>query len=176
MLHAIGDAEPRVAKGAFVAWNAEVAGDATIGEDSSIWFGVTVRADMAPIRIGSGTNIQDGSVVHVADETPCVVGDRVTVGHGVILHGCEVGDDCLVGMGATLLNGSRIGPGSIVAAGALVTQGKAFPPRSMIMGSPAKAVRTISDEELERIRRNGLEYVAMARETASYRRIDGDDD
>ncbi|PKL23786.1 MAG: gamma carbonic anhydrase family protein [Spirochaetae bacterium HGW-Spirochaetae-3] len=172
MIHAIGDAEPVVAPDAFVAWNAEVAGDAVIGEGSSVWFGVTVRADIAEVRIGAGSNLQDGTVVHVNVDVPCIVGDNVTVGHRAILHGCVVGDDCLIGMGAVLLNGSEIGPGSIVGAGSLVTQGKRFPARSMIMGSPARLVREVSDEEYEHNLANAREYVRLAREARGYRRLD----
>lgn len=172
MIHAIGDAEPAVAPDAFVAWNAEVAGDAVIGALSSVWFGAVVRADIAEVRIGSGSNLQDGAVVHVNVGQPCVVGDNVTVGHRAILHGCAVGDGCLVGMGAILLNGSEIGPGSIVGAGSLVTQGKRFPARSMIMGSPAKLVREVTDAEYEHNLSNAREYVRLAREAAGYRRLD----
>jgi len=172
MIHAIGDSEPAVAPDAFVAWNAEVAGDAAVGAGSSVWFGAVVRADIAEVRIGSGSNLQDGAVVHVNAGQPCVVGDYVTVGHRAILHGCVVGDGCLVGMGAILLNGSEIGPGSIVGAGSLVTQGKRFPARSMIMGSPARLVREVTDEEYEHNLGNAREYVRLAREAAGYRRLD----
>lgn len=173
MIHAIDDKEPRIAEGSFVAWNAEVAGDATIGKDASVWFGTTIRADIAPVSIGEGSNLQDGVVVHVNVGQPCAVGDRVTVGHRAIIHGCTIGDDCLVGMGAILLNGSEIGAGSIVGAGALVTQGKRFPPRSLVMGSPARLIREVSDEEYAHNLANAREYVQLARKASGYRRIDG---
>lgn len=172
MIHAIGDMEPRVAESAFVAWNAEVAGDVDLGDGSSVWFGATVRADIAPVRVGPGSNLQDGVVVHVNTDAPCVVGADVTVGHRAVLHGCVVGDGCLVGMGAVLLNGSEIGPGSIVAACSLVTQGKRFPARSMIMGSPARLVREVTDAEYAHNLENAREYVRLAREAGAYRRLD----
>jgi len=172
MVHAIGNLVPAVAASAFIAWNAEVAGDASIGEGSSVWFGTTVRADIASVRIGSGSNLQDGVVVHVNSDTPCLVGDDVTVGHRAILHGCVVGNGSLIGMGAILLNGSEVGPGSIVGAGALVTQGKRFPPRSLLMGSPARLIREVTDEEYARNLENAHEYVQLARDTKDYRRVD----
>lgn len=172
MVHAIGDMEPSIAESAFIAWNAEVAGDAVIGEGASVWFGTTVRADIAPVRIGAGSNLQDGVVVHVNTDTPCIVGSNVTVGHRAVLHGCTVGDDCLIGMGAVLLNGSEIGPGSIVAACSLVTQGKKFPPRSLIMGSPARVAREVTDEEYAHTLENSRAYVELARGAREYRRVD----
>ncbi|PKL07829.1 MAG: gamma carbonic anhydrase family protein, partial [Spirochaetae bacterium HGW-Spirochaetae-7] len=120
MIHAIGGDEPDIDASAFVAWNAEVAGDVSIGKDASIWFGTIIRADIAAVTIGAGTNLQDGVVVHVNRNQPCVIGDSVTVGHRALLHGCTVGDNSLVGMGAIMLNGSEVGPGSIIGAGSLV--------------------------------------------------------
>jgi len=172
MIHAMGNLEPRTAGAAFVAWNAEVAGDVELGADSSVWFGATVRADVDSIRIGQRSNVQDGAVVHVDEGHPCVVGDDVTVGHRAVLHGCEIGDGCLVGMGAIVLDGARIGPGCVVGAGALVTQGKEFPARSLILGSPARVVRAVSDEDAARAAANAAEYVRLARLAAAYRRVD----
>lgn len=176
MIHAIGEQKPHISASAFVAWNAEVAGDATIGDDASIWFGSIVRADMAPVRIGARSNIQDGAVVHVNTDMPCLIGAGVTVGHRAVLHGCTVGDDCLIGMGAVILNEAEIGPGSIVAACSLVTQGKSFPARSLIMGSPARVVRELSDEEVAHTVENARAYVELARGTKDYRRIDASPD
>ncbi len=166
MIHAIGAKVPDIAAGAFVAWNAEVAGDATVGADASVWFSAVLRADIAPIVVGEGSNIQDGTVVHVDHDVPCVIGKGVTVGHRVVLHSCTRGDNSRVGMGAVVLNGAEIGSESIVGAGALVTQGKKFPPRSLILGSPAKLVRELTDQEAADIRENGRHYVELARTAA----------
>jgi carbonic anhydrase/acetyltransferase-like protein (isoleucine patch superfamily) len=163
MVHKIGQDEPEIDATAFVAWNAEVAGAATIGQGASVWFSTVVRADMAPVSIGAGSNLQDGTVVHVDAGTPTIVGKNITVGHRAILHGCTIGDGSLIGMGAIMLNGSEVGPESIVAAGSLVTQGKKFPARSMLMGSPAKLVRQVSDEEAARNLENSRRYVGMAK-------------
>jgi len=172
MIHAIGELVPVIAESAFVAWNAEVAGDAVLGEDSSVWFGTTVRADISYVRIGAGSNLQDGTVVHVNTNTPCIVGTNVTVGHRAVLHGCTIGDGSLIGMGAILLNDSEVGAGSIVGAGALVTQGKHFPPRSLLMGSPARLIREVTDEEYARSLSNAREYVQLAKRARTYRRVD----
>jgi carbonic anhydrase/acetyltransferase-like protein (isoleucine patch superfamily) len=166
VVHRIGDKVPSVRKALFVAWNAEVAGSVTLEEETSVWFSATLRGDIEPITVGRGSNVQDGATLHVDFDLPCVVGERVTIGHQAILHGCTVGDDCLVGMGAVVLSGAVIGKESIVGAGALVTEGKSFPPRSLILGSPAKAVRTVKDAELEKVRENGRTYVQLAAEAA----------
>lgn len=172
MVHAIGNDVPQLAEDVFVAWNAEVAGDVVLGRECSVWFGSTVRADVSAVRIGDGSNLQDGVVVHVNTNQPCMVGRDVTVGHRAVLHGCTVGDGSLIGMGAILLNGSEVGPGSIVAAGSLVPQGKRFPARSMLMGSPARLIRQVSDAEAERNLENAREYVHLAAQAKSYRPID----
>ncbi len=162
MVHRIADKEPRIAEALFVAWNAEVAGDVTLAPDTSVWFSATLRGDIEPITVGRGSNVQDGAVLHTDFGLPCVVGERVTIGHQAILHGCQVGDDCLIGMGAIVLSGAVIGKESVVGAGALVTEGKTFPPRSLIIGSPAKAVRTLDDAAIEKVRKNGEVYVKLA--------------
>jgi carbonic anhydrase/acetyltransferase-like protein (isoleucine patch superfamily) len=166
MVHRIGDKVPRVKEALFLAWNAEIAGDVTLSAETSVWFSATVRADLAPISVGRGSNIQDNVTLHVDTGLPLVVGAGVTVGHHAILHGCTVGDDCLVGMGAIVLSGAVIGKESVVGAGALVTEGKVFPSRSLIVGSPAKAVRRVDDELLDKIRQNGLAYTGLARQAA----------
>jgi gamma-carbonic anhydrase len=125
---------------------AAVAGDVRLGEDVSIWYGAVLRGDVAKITVGARTNIQDGSVVHVADDTPCEIGEEVVIGHRVMLHACRVEDGCLIGMQSTILDGSVIGHGSIVGAGALVTQGTIVPPRSLVLGAPARVVRTMGEE------------------------------
>jgi carbonic anhydrase/acetyltransferase-like protein (isoleucine patch superfamily) len=174
MVHRIGDKVPKVEKGLFVAWNAEVAGDVTLAADTSVWFGATLRGDIEPITLGRGSNVQDGATLHTDFGIPCVVGEGVTIGHRAILHGCTVGDDCLIGMGAVVLNGAVIGRESIVGAGALVTEGKSFPPRSLIIGSPAKAVRTLDEEAIEKVRENGRVYVRLGAEAArTYLEVSG---
>lgn len=172
MIHAVGDAEPAIHESAFVAWNAEVAGDVSLGSGASVWFSAVVRGDISHIEIGEGTNIQDGTVVHVDTDAPCLIGRDVTVGHRAVLHSCVVGDGALIGMGAIVLNGAEIGGHSIVGAGALVTQGKKFPPRSLILGSPAKLVRELSEEEVSDCLRNSRHYVELAHEARlSYRQL-----
>lgn len=173
MIHAIGAKQPRADAAVFIAWNAEVAGDVELGAGVSVWFSATVRGDIAPISIGDRSNVQDGAVVHVDTGIPCRIGADVTVGHGAILHSCVVGDGALIGMGAIVLNGAEIGSGCVVGAGALVTQGKKFPPRTLILGSPAKAVRELSDEDVAANLRNAAHYVEGGREArASYRKME----
>lgn len=162
-LYRLDDKDPQMSATAWVADNAQVMGEVILGEDSSVWFGVTVRGDTAPIVIGAGTNVQDGSVLHADEGMPLVLGERVTVGHQVVLHGCTVGDESLIGIGAVVLNGARIGRHCLVGAGALVTEGKEFPDGSMILGSPAKAVRNLTPEQIEGLRRSAEHYVENAR-------------
>lgn len=151
----------------FTAPNAAVTGDVELAEESSVWYGASLRGDLAPVRIGRRTNIQDNATVHVDTDTPTTIGDGVTVGHNAVVHGCTVGDDCLIGMGAIILNNAVVGEGSIIGAGALVTEGKQIPPRSLAVGSPAKVVRQVSDEELQKIRANAARYVTAARRHAA---------
>ena len=133
--------EPRVAPDAFVHPRATVIGDVTLGPKSSVWPGAVLRGDIERIEIGGGSNIQDGAVIHLADDKPCLVGEYTTVGHLAMLHACRVGDECLIGMSATVLDDAVIGDRCIVGAGSLVTKGTIIPPGSMVMGSPAKVVR-----------------------------------
>jgi carbonic anhydrase/acetyltransferase-like protein (isoleucine patch superfamily) len=153
---------PDTGAGAFIAESADIAGAVTVGKDASIWFNVSIRADLAEIAIGDRSNIQDNAIVHVDKGKQVVIGSGVTIGHGAIIHSCTIGDDCLIGMGAIIMNGSVIGEESIVGAGALITENKTFPARSLIIGSPAKAVRTLTEEEIEAIKENCREYVALA--------------
>jgi carbonic anhydrase/acetyltransferase-like protein (isoleucine patch superfamily) len=146
-------------KTAFIAKSADVVGKVKLGNYISIWFQTVIRGDVDTITIGDRTNIQDGTVVHVAPGHPTVIGDGVSIGHNAIIHGCEIGDNVLVGMGAIILNGAKIGDNSIVGAGALVTQGKVFPPNSLIFGSPAKRIRDLSEAEIQSIRDNAEEYL-----------------
>jgi len=157
----------------WIAPDAQVIGRISLGPDASIWFGAVLRGDNEPITIGARSNVQDGAMLHADAGYPCTVGADVTVGHHAILHGCTVGDAALIGMGATLLNGARIGAGSIVGANALVTEGKEFPERSLIVGSPAKAVRTLDEAAVERLRASAAHYVAnWRRYAAGLRRIE----
>ena len=157
-----GDASPEVADSAWVAPGAYVVGDVHLGEESSVWYGAVLRGDTEPIRIGARTNIQDGCVLHADPGYPAIIGEDCVVGHKAIVHGCEIGDRCLVCMGATILNGARIGEGSIVAAGALVPENKEFPPRSLIVGIPAKRAKDVSEEQTEDIARGVKTYVERA--------------
>jgi carbonic anhydrase/acetyltransferase-like protein (isoleucine patch superfamily) len=138
-------------------------GDVTIGADSSVWYGAVLRGDMAAIVIGSQTNLQDGTIVHVDDDAPCRVGSRVGVGHRVILHGCRVEDDCLIGMGSVLLNNVHVRAGSVVAAGAVLPEGMQVPPRSLVMGVPARVVRAVDERLAARIAETWSHYVRQAR-------------
>lgn len=149
---------PRVAASAWVADNAQVMGDVTIGEGASVWFGTTVRGDTDTITIGAGSNIQDGSVLHADDGVPLTIGANVTVGHQVMLHGCTIGEESLIGIGAIVLNGAQIGKNCLVGAGSLVTEGKAFPDGSMILGSPARVVKSLSPEQIEGLRQSAKHY------------------
>ncbi len=157
-----GGTSPRIAQSAWVAPGAYVIGDVHLGEESSVWYGAVLRGDTEPIRIGARTNIQDGCVLHADPGYPAVVGEGCVVGHNAVVHGCEIEDDCLVGMGATILNGAKIGEGSIVAAGAVVPEGREFPPRSLIVGLPAKRIGDVSDEQAAGIPRGASEYVERA--------------
>jgi len=155
--------EPRLHETAFVAEGALVVGDVEVGERSSIWFGSILRGDVNAIRIGARTNIQDLSVVHVTSHThPTVVGDDVTVGHRVTLHGCTVRDRCLIGIGAVVMDGAVIGPDAMVGAGALVPPGMVVPPRTLALGSPARVQRELTPEEIAFFRRSAESYAGYA--------------
>jgi carbonic anhydrase/acetyltransferase-like protein (isoleucine patch superfamily) len=154
---------PSIHPTAFIASTAAVMGDVTLGEDASVWYGAVLRGDMAPIGIGSQSNIQDGTIVHVDEGVPCSIGRRVGVGHRVILHGCTVEDDCLVAMGSILLNGALIGSGSVVAAGAVVPEGMRVPPGSLVMGVPGRIVRSVDSALSERVAATWRHYVEEAR-------------
>jgi carbonic anhydrase/acetyltransferase-like protein (isoleucine patch superfamily) len=174
-IYALNDLVPRLpAPDRFwIAPDAHVIGEVILHEDVSIWFGAVLRGDNEPITIGARSNIQEGAMLHADPGFPCTVGEEVTVGHHAILHGCTVGDGALIGMGATVLNGARIGPGCLVGANALVTEGKEFPPNTLILGSPAKAARTMDPETAARLRRSAETYVRNARRfAAGLKRID----
>ena len=157
---------PQIEQAAFVAENAAVTGDVTLGKDSSVWFSAVIRGDGPHIEIGERSNIQDGCVLHADPGYPLTVGGRVTVGHGAILHGCEVGDGSLIGIGAIVLNGAKIGKNCIVGAGALVTGGKEFEDGMLILGSPAKAVRRLTPVEIASNLSSAKHYVEQAKEYA----------
>jgi len=151
---------PRVHPTAFVDQSAQVIGDVEIGVDSSVWMHAVVRGDVNFIRIGDRSNVQDGCVLHVMHETdPTIVGSDVTIGHAAIVHGCTIEDRVLIGMGAIVLNGARVGADSIVAAGTLITERMQIPPRSMVMGSPCKVRRALTDNEVEMVRQSAANYV-----------------
>lgn len=154
---------PRVAASAWIADSAQVIGDVELAEDVGIWFGAVLRGDTEMLRIGRGSNIQDASVLHADVGKPLVVGEGVTVGHQVMLHGCTIGDGSLIGIGAIVLNGAKIGRNCLVGAGALVTEGKEFADGWMIIGSPAKAVRQLTPEQMQGLRQGALHYVDNAR-------------
>jgi carbonic anhydrase/acetyltransferase-like protein (isoleucine patch superfamily) len=156
---------PEIDPSVFVAPSADIVGEVKIGAESSVWFQVVVRGDVESITIGKRTNIQDLTMLHVdRRECPLAIGDEVTVGHKVTLHGCTVGNRVLIGMGATVMNKAVIGDDSIVAAGALVTEGKVFPPKSLIIGAPAKALRELKPEELAFLPKSAANYVGDSRE------------
>jgi carbonic anhydrase/acetyltransferase-like protein (isoleucine patch superfamily) len=155
---------------AFIAATATVLGDVTIGAEASVWFSAVIRGDAAPIRIGPQTNVQDGCILHADPGFPCTLGDRVTLGHGAIVHGATVEDDCLIGMRAVVMNGAKIGRGSIVAVGSVVTEGTEIPPGSIAMGQPAKVKRETTERDRERIRHAAEHYVAAGR---SYKSAQG---
>ena len=148
---------------AYIARGAIVLGDVTIGVESSIWFNAVVRGDSEAIRIGSQTNVQDLCVLHADPGFPCVLGDRVTVGHAAIVHGATVEDDCMIGMRAVVMNGARIGKGSLIAVGAVVTEGTEVPPGSVVMGVPGKIRREVTDADRERMAHAALHYVEQAK-------------
>ena len=154
---------PRIDPTAFLAPTAVVLGDVTLGPRASVWYTSVLRGDMAPITVGADSNIQDGSVVHVDEGVPCRVGERVGVGHRVILHGCTVEDDSLIGMGSVLLNHVTIGRGSVVAAGAVIPEGMQVPPGSLVMGVPGRIVRPVDAGLSERIVETWKHYVEQAR-------------
>ncbi len=147
--------QPKLGAGVYIARGAVVLGAVTLGDHSSVWYNAVVRGDINYIQIGHHTNIQDNAVLHLADDYPCILGNYVTVGHSAIVHACTVGDECLIGMGATILDGAEIGEQCIIGANALVTQGTKIPAGSMVLGSPGKVVRALTTEQ-----RAGLKYWA----------------
>lgn len=158
---------------AWIAPSADVIGDARLAADVSVWFGVVIRADNTPIAIGARSNIQEGSMLHSDPGSPLAIGTSVTVGHHAILHGCTIGDNCLIGMGATILNNAVIPENCLIGAGALVTEAKTFPPGSLIVGAPARAVRELTPEQIAAITRSADHYVVRGKAFADgLKRVD----
>jgi carbonic anhydrase/acetyltransferase-like protein (isoleucine patch superfamily) len=163
---------PQLQAGAWVADSAQVIGDVELGENANVWFGAVVRGDTETIRIGRNTNVQDLSVLHADKGKPLVIGDNVTLGHHVMVHGCTIGDNSLIGIRAVVLNGAKIGRNSIVGAGSVVTEGKEFPDNSLIIGSPAKVIRTLDEDAARKLRESAQHYVENARRyTAGLKKI-----
>ncbi len=154
--------QPRLGSGVYIANTAVVLGDVTLGDHASVWYGAVLRGDIHFIQIGHHTNIQDNAVIHLADDFPCLIGNWVTVGHNATVHACTVGDECLVGMGSTILDGAQIGAQSIIGANALVTQHSRIPPRSLVLGAPAKVVRELTEAEAAGLKSWAAKYVENA--------------
>jgi len=159
-IYQLNDRVPVIPKSCYIAEEATIIGSVILGENVGIWFGAVLRGDTELIEIGDGSNVQELSVLHTDPGAPLTIGKNVTVGHQVMLHGCTIGDNSLIGMGATVLNGAKIGANCLVGAGALVTEGKEFPDNSLIVGSPAKVVRTLDDKALAGMARNAKGYIA----------------
>jgi carbonic anhydrase/acetyltransferase-like protein (isoleucine patch superfamily) len=173
-IYSLDGQSPEIAKGVFVADGARVIGRVKLGAHVGVWFGAVLRGDNEWMEIGADTNIQDNATLHSDAGQPLTIGAGCTVGHGAIVHGCTIGDNTLIGMGATVLNGARIGRNSIVGANALVTEGKEFPDNSLIVGSPAKAVRDLDDATVDALKLSAAHYVANAKRfAAGLKRIDG---
>ena len=154
---------PSINENAYVSESVDIIGDVKVEENVSIWFGARLRDDMTKIVIGANSNIQENAVVHVDIESPVIIGENVTIGHSAIIHGCNISNNVLVGMGSIILNNAKISKNSIVGAGALVTQGKEFEEGVLILGNPAKAVRKLSEEEIKSIKRSADNYVALSK-------------
>lgn len=156
--------KPMISNESYVAENSAIIGDVILEDHSSIWFGAVLRADVNTIKIGKGSNIQDNCTVHVDDDYDVIVGENVTVGHNVVLHGCKIGDDSLIGMGSIILDGAVIGSNTIIGAGSLVTSNKEIPSGVLCLGSPAKAIRELTEEEIESIKNSSKHYIELSKE------------
>ena len=164
MIKVFDNKNPDIKRAEFVADNATIIGDIVLHERSSVWYGAVLRADIAGVELGEGSNIQDGTVCHVDYDKPVIIGENVTIGHNVTLHGCKIGDNSLVGMGATVLDGAIVGELSLIGAGAVVTPGTKIPTGSLVLGSPAKVKRELTDEEIAHIKNNANVYVELAKQ------------
>jgi carbonic anhydrase/acetyltransferase-like protein (isoleucine patch superfamily) len=158
-MYKLGDYAPTIHESVFVADTATIIGQVTLEENASVWFGATIRGDNEPIRVGAGSNIQEGAVLHADPGYPIAIESNVTVGHQAMVHGCTIREGALIGIQAIVLNGAVIGRNCLVGAGAVVTEGKTFPDRSLILGAPAKVVRELTDEEVDRLQRTAASYV-----------------
>jgi len=170
MIHSYRGVTPKIHPAAWVETSAHVIGDVELAEDASVWFCAVVRGDVNPIRIGRGTNVQDGTIIHVnRNSFPAILGDFVTVGHAARLHGCHIASHCLVGIGAIVLDGAEIGEESVIAAGAVVPPGMKVPPRSMVMGAPARMRRPVDARDIELIHQSAQNYVALKNDYGAHR-------
>jgi carbonic anhydrase/acetyltransferase-like protein (isoleucine patch superfamily) len=154
---------PQIDESCYLSESVDIIGDVIIEKNANIWFGTRIRADVNKVIIGENSNIQENSVVHVDIESPAIIGKNVTIGHGAIIHGCKIENNVLVGMGTTILNNAKIGNNTIIGAGSLVTQGKEFPEGVLILGNPAKAIRKLTNEEIDSIQRSADNYVALSK-------------
>lgn len=160
----LGDDSPQVADSAYIADNAQVIGKVVLHDNSSVWFNATLRGDNEPIVLGVNSNVQEGAVLHTDPGYPLTIGAGVTIGHQAMLHGCTIGDNCLIGIQAVVLNGAKIGKNVLIGAGALVTEGKEIPDNSMVVGSPGRIIRTLTEDEVSRLGRNASNYVQRAQD------------
>ena len=157
-LYALGDHTPQIHPDTWVAPDANLVGQVVLEEGASVWFGSTIRADHEEIRVGRGSNVQENCVMHIDAGFPLTIGENCTIGHKVMLHGCTIGNNSLIGMGATVLNGAKIGENCLIGAGALITEGKEIPDNSLVMGAPGRVVRTLGDEDAKRLTMSALHY------------------
>ncbi|MBF0544175.1 MAG: gamma carbonic anhydrase family protein [Candidatus Riflebacteria bacterium] len=171
MIKSFRGKSPKIDSSAFIAENVVIIGDVEIAEKSNIWYGTVLRGDINSIKVGAQTNIQEGSVIHVDSPNPenekkgcTIIGENVTIGHGAIIHACEIGENCLIGMGAIILSGAKIGSNSLIAAGSLVREGQEFPPNSLIAGNPACLKKSLSDQQILKIRESAEKYHKLALE------------
>lgn len=164
MIKNLKDKSPKIHEEAFIAETADVLGDVTIGEGTSIWYGAVVRGDMNTIVIGKYSNVQDNSSLHVDSNEPLKIGDYTTIGHNAVVHGCTIGNNCLIGMGAIILNNAIIGDNCIIGAGALITEGAVIPPNSLVLGAPGKVKRELTEDDIKSIRDNAVRYEKLWKE------------